>query len=80
MKNIKKFLYPWFQVTLVCLNTWQIANGKIFGAICVSFVLSFVWCFNIQRIAFSNLNDKLIYSASACSGTATGLLISRLIY
>ena len=77
---MNKFIQPWLQVTLVCLNTWQIANGKILGAIIVSFMLSFVWCFNIQRIAFSNLNDKIIYSLSACSGTATGLLLSRILY
>ena len=79
-KNIKRFIYAWLQVTLVCLNTWQIANGKIAGAIVVGFLISFVWCFNIQGIAFSKLSEKITYSLGACCGTATGLLISQLIY
>jgi len=79
-KNIKRFIYAWLQVTLVCLNTWQIANGKIIGAIFVGFLISFVWCFNIQSIAFSKLSEKITYSLGACCGTATGLLISQLIY
>lgn len=79
-KNIKRFIYAWMQVSLVCLNTWQIANGKIVGAIFVGFLISFVWCFNIQSIAFSKLSEKVTYSLGACCGTATGLLISQLIY
>ncbi len=80
MKNIKRFLYAWIQVTLVCLNTWQISQGKVVGAIVVGFLISFVWCFNIQGIAFSKLSEKITYSLGACCGTATGILISRIIY
>ena len=80
MKNLQRFLYAWLQVSLVCLNTWQIANGKIAGAIFVGFLISLVWCFNIQGIAFSNLIEKIIYASGACCGTATGLFISRLLY
>jgi len=79
-KNIKRFIYAWMQVSLVCLNTWQIANGKIIGAIFVGFLISFVWCFNIQGIAFSKLSEKITYSLGACCGTATGLFISQVIY
>ena len=79
-KNIKRFIYAWLQVTLVCLNTWQIANGKIIGAIFVGFLISFVCCFNIQSIAFSKLSEKITYSLGACCGTATGLFISQVIY
>lgn len=68
------------QVSLVCLNTWQIANGKIVGAIFVGFLLSLVWCFNIQGIAFSKLSEKITYALGACCGTATGLLASTILY
>ena len=68
------------QVSLVCLNTWQIANGKIAGAIFVGFLISFVWCFNIQGIAFSKLSEKITYALGACFGTATGLLASTILY
>lgn len=68
------------QVSLVCLNTWQIANGKIVGAIFVGFLISLVWCFNIQGIAFSKLSEKITYALGACCGTATGLLASTILY
>ena len=80
MKNVQRFLYAWLQVSLVCLNTWQIANGKVVGAIIVGFLISLVWCFNIQGIAFSKLSEKITYSLGACCGTATGLLMASILY
>jgi len=80
MKNITTFLYAYLQVTLICFNTWQIANSKIVGAILVGFLISLVWCFNTQRAAFSNLSDKLIYATGAGFGTASGLLITKIFY
>lgn len=80
MRRVATFIYAYLQVTLICLNTWQIANGKIIGAIIVGFFISLVWCFNTQRVAFSNLSDKIIYSCGACLGTASGIKICELIY
>ena len=80
MKNLTTFLYAYIQVALVCLNTWQIANEKVLGAIVVGFLISLVWCFNTQRAAFSNLRIKLIYATGACLGTATGIKISDFLY
>ena len=74
------FLYAYLQVTLICLNTWQVANNKPLGAICVGFLISLIWCFNTQRAAVSNFYDKLIYASGAAFGTASGLLLSNLLY
>lgn len=80
MKNITTFFYAYIQVALICLNTWQIANSKLLGAIIVGFLISLIWCFNTQRVAFSNLSDKVIYATGASFGTASGILLSALIY
>ena len=80
MNHLKTFCYAWAQVSLVCLNTWQIANGKFTGSIIVGFLISLIWCFNTQRAAFSNLNEKIIYASGACCGTATGIAFSQIIY
>jgi len=74
------FLTAWLQVTLISCNTWQIANSKWIGALIVGFAISFVWCFNISRVAFSDILDKLIYATGACAGTGTGLIIASSIY
>jgi len=80
MRNLTTFLYADLQVTLICLNTWQIANSKLLGSIIVGFLISLVWCFNTQRVAFSNLFDKLVYASGACLGTASGIYLSSVLY
>jgi hypothetical protein len=80
MKSVVTFCYAWLQVSLICVNTWQIANSKLNGAVFVGFMISLVWCFNTQRVAFSDLKHKIIYSLGAAAGTATGLKISSILY
>lgn len=77
---MKNFFLAWLQVTLISLNTWQIANGKILGALIVGFSISLVWTFNIEHITKSTLTMKIIYAAGASCGTATGLLLAAKIY
>lgn len=77
---IKTFAYAYIQVALICLNTYQIANGKVVGALIVGFLISFVWCFNTQRISKSDIKQKLVYSIGATAGTGTGLLLATQIY
>lgn len=77
---MRNFFLAWLQVSLICLNTWQIANREILGALIVGFLISLVWTFNVQDISTSNINEKIIYSLGAMLGTATGLLASILIY
>lgn len=80
MRNATTFFYAYIQVALICLNTWQIANRELLGAIIVGFLISLVWCFNTQRLAFSNLSDKVIYATGASLGTASGITLSQIIY
>ena len=77
---MRNFLLAWLQVTLICLNTWQIANGKILGALIVGFLISLVWTFNVQDISRSGIWTKLSYSFGAMFGTGTGLYLSIAIY
>ncbi len=77
---IKTFTLAWLQVSLVALNTYQLANQHVIGALIVGFLISLVWCFNSQRAAFSTLNGKLVYASGAMAGTATGLILARVLY
>jgi hypothetical protein len=80
MHKLTTFLQAWAQVMLVVLNTWQIANGKIVGAIIVGFLISLVWTFNVKRAAFATWTTRIIYCAGASAGTGTGLLLADLLY
>jgi hypothetical protein len=77
---MRNFGLAWLQVTLISLNTWQIANKKIVGALIVGFLISLVWTFNVQDISKSNLYVKMLYALGAMLGTATGLVLTFIFY
>lgn len=68
------------QVLLVGINTWQIAHEKWVGAFIVGFCISYVWAWNIRRMAFGSHVDRAIYAFGAAVGTVAGLFIAHLIY
>ncbi len=68
------------QVLLVGLNTWQISHDKYIGAFIVGFLISFVWTWNVKKIAFGSTSDRFIYAFGAAVGTISGLMIAKLIY
>jgi hypothetical protein len=80
MNKISTFLYAWAQVALICFNTYQIANQRVYGALIVGFLISLVWTFNVKRVAFGDASDRLIYSLGAMVGTGSGLLAVNYIY
>lgn len=76
----RTFIYAYIQVLLVVINTWQVANSKIVGAIIVGFLISLVWTFNVKRVAFGEWKTRIIYCLGASLGTATGLTLTHYIY
>ena len=79
MNNYKAAFTGWLQVTLVAINTYQIANRHIIGALIVGFLISLVWTFNI-RSALGNWHERISYCTGASLGTTTGLYLSIVIY
>lgn len=79
MEKTKLFGTGALQVSLVTLNTYLIATGNLWAVLVVSFSISFVWSFNVKRVAFGNLRDRITYSAGAAIGGAVGLLVGKLL-
>lgn len=79
-ENIKLFITGFIQVVLVAINTYQIAHEKYEGVFVVGFLISFVWSFNVKKIAFGDIWDRVIYSSGAAFGAILGLIISKIIY
>jgi hypothetical protein len=79
-ENAQLFTTGFIQVILVAINTYQIAHGKYAGVLIVGFLISFVWSFNVKKIAFGTMKDRLIYAAGAALGSLTGLALSTFIY
>lgn len=68
------------QVALVALNTYQISRGVVLGTFVVGFLISFVWSWNVRRIAFGGMADRIAYATGAALGSVAGLGIGALLY
>lgn len=79
MKKASLFLTGFLQVFLVVVNTYFISRNFWPGVIVCSFMISFIWSFNVKKVAFGNMADRVIYSSGACAGGSFGLLISTII-
>ena len=77
---IKLFVLGWFQVFLIAINTYQIANGKLAGAFVVGFGISLVWTLNVKSVAFGMWRDRVAYSVGAAFGTASGMILMSMLY
>lgn len=74
------FSTGFLQVVLVAINTYQIANNKLLGALVVGFLISFVWSLNVKRVAFGSTIDRIVYASGAGIGSAAGLLVANAFY
>jgi len=67
------------QVFFVSVNTFFLANSFYLGVFVAAFLISLIWSFNIKKIAFGVLKDRLIYSIGAAFGSVAGLYFSSFI-
>lgn len=67
------------QVLLVAVNTVLLARSNYIGVTVVSFLISFVWSWNVRKVAFGGMTDRVLYSAGAALGGLSGLLLGNLI-
>ena len=77
---ISLFFSSFIQVFLVACNTWQISKEFTFGAGFVGFLISYVWVYNIKRIAISNAVERYVYSSGASFGTMAGMNFAKFLY
>lgn len=78
---MRTFAFAYLHLMLICLNTWQVANAKWFGAVLVGFIIALLWTFNVNNVARDGTwRNKLLYSFGASFGIGTGLLLVRLLY
>lgn len=76
---MKLFSTGFLQVFFVAINTYLITKEYYVGVLIVSFLISFIWSFNVKRVAFGTMRDRLIYSLGASIGGLTGLITGKII-
>lgn len=76
--GLKLFCTGLLQVYFVAISTVFLSNSFYVGVGIVAFLISFTWNFNVSKIAFGSIKDKIIYSTGASIGSLLGLLTTKL--
>ena len=77
---MKLFITGFLQVFFVTINTYFITNEMLFGTAIAGFTISFIWSFNVKKVAFGTMKDRLIYAFGAGLGSLIGLLTSIILF
>lgn len=79
LQHLSLFITGFVQVFFVAVNTYFLSKELYTGVVLAAFMISFVWSFNVKKIAFGTLADRLVYSLGATCGSLVGLWASTLI-
>jgi len=76
---MKLFFTALVQMILVGAQTIFVLRLFWPGIIIGSFGISFIWTYNVKRIAFATIKDRLVYSFGATTGVIIGVSLAHLI-
>jgi hypothetical protein len=71
--SLHLFVTGYIQVFFVSLNFCFLVNKIYLGVLLASFMISFVWSFNVKRIVFGSGFDRVFYSLGASMGSIFGI-------
>ena len=77
--SIKLFITGFVQVFFVAVNTYFLSKIFYVGVFFCGFMISFIWSWNVKKVAFGTMSDRVVYALGAAVGGLLGLLVSTLI-
>lgn len=78
-EKLKLFGTGVLQVYFVAINTVFLSREYFLGVLFAAFAISMVWSYNIKKIAFGTLSERIVYSLGATAGSMLGLLTTKLM-
>lgn len=76
---MKLFFTAMVQVFFTSIQVIFLTKRLFIGVAIASFLISFIWSFNVKQIAFSGMKSRVFYSLGAMTGALIGLLFSSLL-
>jgi hypothetical protein len=76
---MKIFITGFLQVFFVSVNTYLISKVLFLGIFICAFTISFIWSYNVTRIALGTFKEKLTYSFGAGLGSLLGTYLITLV-
>jgi hypothetical protein len=80
MDRLKLSLTGFVQVFFVAINTYFLSREFYIGVFIVGFLISLIWSWNVKKIAFGSLKDRLFYALGAGVGSLFGLIVSVIFF
>jgi hypothetical protein len=77
---MKLFITGFVQVFFVAINTYFLSKEFYIGVFICGTIISLIWSWNVKRVAFGSLRERLFYSFGAGFGSIAGLLVSMLFF
>jgi len=77
--RLKLALTGFVQVIFVAANTVFISRYELIGNVLTAFAISFVWTYNVKRVAFGDSGDRWAYAIGAALGSVSGTMIASAI-
>jgi len=77
---MKIFITGFTQVFFVAINTFFISKAIYGGVLICGFLISFIWSWNVKKVAFGTIKDRIWYSFGAGVGSLVGLIVSIFIF
>jgi hypothetical protein len=78
MKNsLQLFGTGMLQVFFVAINTVFLSKSLYLGVGIAAFMISMVWSYNVKKVVFGTMRDRVAYAAGASAGSLLGLLTSE---
>lgn len=75
--KIELFITGTVQVFFVAVNTVFLSQSLYLGVGISSFLISMIWSYNVKKIVFGTIIDRVLYSLGAMTGSLLGLFISK---
>jgi len=77
---MKLFITGFIQVFFVAINTYFLSKEFYLGVFICGVIISLIWSWNVKKIAFGSLRERILYSLGAGFGSLFGLIVSILFF
>lgn len=74
--KIRLALTGFVQVVFVAMNTVFISEYELVANLFTAFAISFIWTWNVKKVAFGDNGDRWAYAIGAAVGSVTGTVIA----
>jgi hypothetical protein len=79
MQHLSLTLTGFFQVAFVAMNTVFLADRNLPGVLAASFLISLIWSYNVKRVVFGTVTERLAYAVGASLGAGAGMGIADFV-